>query len=530
VSAQPGQPGDEVGGRYAKYVLGVLVVVYVFNFIDRQILSILAEDIKADLSLSDAQIGFLYGTAFAVFYAVFGIALGRLADVWVRKSLIAIGLTFWSLMTALSGTARSFGSLAVFRFGVGIGEASATPAAFSILSDYFPARVRATVLAIYSSGVYIGAGVGLFLGGTIVEWWGNAYPDPTSAPLGLVPWQAAYVAVGLPGVLLAIVVALLREPRRGMSDGVDTPVHPHPFRETGREFLSLFPPFALIGLARRGGARPALLNLVVGGAIALVAYALIQWLGSPSQWIALGIGVYIAFSWVQNLELRDPAAFQMIFRCPTIRCVFVAFPCVAFVTYGLGFWSVPYMLRVHDVEAGELGRTIGVIAAIGGFLGVVGGSVLSDRLKQRRANAGLYVAFLVPVLTVPINVAFLFTESLVVAYATAFISNVTSTLWIGIAAGTLNDLVLPRMRALASAFYLLVITFVGLAMGPYVVGQLSDHFVSLGHSPGDALRDAQLLGLSSLAVTAVFILIATRYLPKDRESVLERARAAGEAV
>src|SRR5262245_61060278 len=151
---------DEVGGRYAKYVLGVLVVVYVFNFVDRQILSILAEDIKADLSLSDAQIGFLYGTAFAVFYAVFGIALGRLADLWVRKSLIAIGLTFWSVMTALSGTARSFASLAVFRFGVGIGEASATPAAFSILSDYFPARVRATVLAIYSSGVYIGAGVG----------------------------------------------------------------------------------------------------------------------------------------------------------------------------------------------------------------------------------------------------------------------------------------------------------------------------------------------------------------------------------
>ena len=110
---------SQVGSPYARYVLGVLVVVYIFNFIDRQILSILAEDIKADLGISDADIGFLYGTAFAIFYAVFGIPLGRLADTWTRKSLISTGLLFWSVMTALSGTARSFASLATFRIGVG---------------------------------------------------------------------------------------------------------------------------------------------------------------------------------------------------------------------------------------------------------------------------------------------------------------------------------------------------------------------------------------------------------------------------
>ncbi|MEJ2297663.1 MAG: MFS transporter, partial [Woeseiaceae bacterium] len=113
---------------YSRYALVVLVIVYVFNFLDRQILSILAEDIKADLGISDAQIGFLYGTAFAVFYAVFGIPMGRLADNWVRTRLIAIGLAFWSLSTALSGLARSFAPLAVCRFAVGIGEASASPA------------------------------------------------------------------------------------------------------------------------------------------------------------------------------------------------------------------------------------------------------------------------------------------------------------------------------------------------------------------------------------------------------------------
>ena len=128
----PATERDEVGGRYAWYVLVVLVIVYVFNFIDRQILSILAEEIKADIGLSDSEIGFLYGTVFAVFYAIFGIPLGRLADVWVRKSLIAIGLAFWSAMTALSGTARSFPVLGAYRIGVGVGEASASPAAYLV--------------------------------------------------------------------------------------------------------------------------------------------------------------------------------------------------------------------------------------------------------------------------------------------------------------------------------------------------------------------------------------------------------------
>src|SRR4029078_12242672 len=110
--------------RYARYVLGVLVLVYVFNFLDRQILAILAERIRSDLGIGDAELGFLYGTAFAVFFAVFGIPLGRLADVWDRRKLIALGLALWSLMTVLSGFARSFPELAIARIGVRIGEAS----------------------------------------------------------------------------------------------------------------------------------------------------------------------------------------------------------------------------------------------------------------------------------------------------------------------------------------------------------------------------------------------------------------------
>ncbi|SVB31672.1 uncharacterized protein METZ01_LOCUS184526, partial [marine metagenome] len=172
----------KVGGAYAHYVLFVLVIVYVFNFIDRNILSILSQEIQADLGVTDAQMGFLYGTVFAVFYAVFGIPLARFADVWVRRSLISVGLLFWSVMTALSGFAKSFPMLATFRIGVGVGEASASPAAYSMLSDYYHPRLRATVLAIYSSGVYIGGGIGLFLGGFIMETWNTWYPDSTTAP------------------------------------------------------------------------------------------------------------------------------------------------------------------------------------------------------------------------------------------------------------------------------------------------------------------------------------------------------------
>lgn len=177
----PGNPTDE---RYARYVLRVLVLVYVLNFLDRQIPSILAEHIKADLALSDAQLGFLYGTAFAVFYAIFGIPLGRLADVWNRTRLISIGLGVWSLMTALSGLSRSFAHLALARLGVGVGEASAAPASYAMLSDYFPAAKRATVLAVYQSGIFIGSGLGLGLGGLIVDRWDRAWVG-TPAPFGL---------------------------------------------------------------------------------------------------------------------------------------------------------------------------------------------------------------------------------------------------------------------------------------------------------------------------------------------------------
>jgi MFS family permease len=374
-------PAPASSGGYRTYVLVVLTIVYVFNFIDRQILSILAEDIKKDLGLADAQIGFLYGTAFAVFYAIFGIPLGRLADVWVRKSLISVGLFFWSLMTALSGTARGFGTLAGFRIGVGVGESSASPAAFSMLGDYFPPRMRATAVAIYSSGVYIGAGVGLFLGGLIVGNWNERYANG-GAPFGLAGWQAAFFAVGIPGLIMALWVRTLREPVRGQSEGLVVEASKaNPVRELLRELGAVLPPLTLLTLARAGaGVRGIAINLAIAAACAGGAAALISVLGSAPQWIALAIGLYAFFSWLQGVALRDRATFSMIYKSKAVVFGEIGFACIAFVGYGFNFWTPPFFQREHGVSVAQAGVILGLSGAIAGWLGVSGGGILSDRL------------------------------------------------------------------------------------------------------------------------------------------------------
>lgn len=245
-----GAPAEPKASGYSWYVLSVLVVVYILNFIDRQIVSILAVDIKRDLGLSDADMGFLGGAAFAVFYALFGIPLGRLADNWKRVRLLSIGLALWSTMTALSGFARNQLTLSLARMGVGIGEATASPTAYSLISDYFPKKQRATALAIYSSGLYLGGGVSLFIGAKIVQAWNTAHPD--GGPMGLVGWQAAFLVVGIPGLLVALWVASLREPVRGAMDGVVSASSARPFADFFGDLAMIIPPFTLIGAARRG--------------------------------------------------------------------------------------------------------------------------------------------------------------------------------------------------------------------------------------------------------------------------------------
>jgi MFS family permease len=363
-----------------------------------------------------------------------------------------------------------------------------------------------------------------------VDGWHALYPDG-GAPFGLRGWQVAFFAVGLPGLLLALWVWTLREPRRGQSEGLpESAPHPHPFREFANELFAILPPFTLLSLARAGGARAVGLNLLGAAAIALAAWGLIALTGSTAQWAALGLGVYCAFAWGQGLARRDRAAFALIFGSRALPLLGVGFASIAFVTYGVGFWGPSFFVRVHGVSEGEVGTVVGLSAAVGGWLGVSLGGALSDRWKARAANGRIWVGWLTAVLSVPSGLWLLHTESLWVAYAMNFVFALVSPLWLGAGASAVNELVLPRLRALASAFYLLLITFIGLALGPYTMGKLSDVLARGGADPGLALRDAMSVGLGMFALSVLALALAARFLPSEEASRLERARAAGEAV
>lgn len=194
---------------YRWFVLAMLTVVYTFNFIDRQILVILQEPIKAELGLSDAQLGLLTGFSFALVYVTAGIPIAWLADRSSRRNIVAVSLAVWSGMTAISGLVQNFGQLLAARVGVGVGEAGGSPPAHSMISDYFPLEQRGTALSIYSSGIYIGILFGFAAGGWMAEAFG---------------WRQAFFVIGLPGVVFAVLLALfVREPIRGRWDGGKVP-------------------------------------------------------------------------------------------------------------------------------------------------------------------------------------------------------------------------------------------------------------------------------------------------------------------
>lgn len=523
----PESPSPEASS-YSWYVLVVLVVVYILNFIDRQILSILAVDIKADLGLTDADMGFLGGAAFAVFYALFGIPLGRLADNWSRVKLLSIGLAMWSIMTALSGFARNQVELTMARMGVGVGEATASPTAYSLISDYFPKKQRATALAIYSSGLYIGGGVSLFIGALIVQSWNAAYPQ--GGPLGLVGWQAAFLAVGIPGVLVGLWVASLREPKRGAMDGLDTPVHPAPFRAFVGDLSMIVPPFTLLGAWQRGPAALAI-NVATGAAIAAFAYWMIQLTGNLPQWSAVGFGYYAVFSWASTLRAKDPATFRLIWGTPAFICTTIGYGLVALAAYALAFWSAPYAEIVLGLPKQELAFILGANGAVSGFLGVIVGGRVADALRTKNP-AGRILVIILGVLgpIIPIGIGYT-TDNATLFYVMNFLAGMLGATALGAAAATTQDLVLPRMRGTATAAFFLGTTLVGLSFGPYMVGQISDLAGTMVDGKLVGNLRVGILSLIAVAPIALALLIAAyRTVPKAEQTIVERARDAGEPV
>ncbi|MBU0670259.1 MAG: MFS transporter [Alphaproteobacteria bacterium] len=487
------------------------------NFIDRNILSILANDIKADLGLSDADLGFLYGTAFGVFYALFGIPLGRLADSWHRVRLMTLGLALWSMMTAFSGFAKNGLMLSGARIGVGVGEASASPAAYSLISDWFPKKMRGTALAIYSAGLYIGGGISLLIGGLIVEGWNKAYPG--GGPLGLVGWQAAFLVVGVPGLLLAIWVFTLREPARGAMDGLDQKPVGNPFRGFLTELFAVIPPFTFLSAAQRGTSA-LLVNILAAVSFFVLAWVMGDLTDNYQQWGAIAIGYYAVFSWAISLRHRDPPTFKLIWGSPAFLFTVLGYGMVAFASYSVSFWAAPYAERVLGASKAVLGFWIGGGGAAGGFLGVIIGGRVSDWLRERNPGGRLIVvAFGVLAPVIPLIIAFT-TDDVVLFYFLNFILSLFGSSALGAAAATTQDLVLPRMRGTATATFFLSTTLVGLALGPYMAGQVSTMTGSLS------------TGVLSMLVAApigtVLLYFAYRTVPEAERTLVQRAAAAGE--
>jgi MFS family permease len=350
----PAAAGNEApypSPRYAWYVVGVLTLMYVFSFIDRQIFSLIVAPLRRDLGISDTQVSLLQGFSFALFYTFCGIPLGRMADKYSRRGLIACGLVAWSAFTSMCGLAKSFGQMLFWRMGVGVGEAALSPAAYSIITDDFPKEKLATAISVYSMGIYIGTGLSFLLGGIVVRF--ASARDLWMLPLigGVRPWQMIFLAVGLPGLLATLLLLTVKEPlRRGVtalnkasaSESMD-----YIFRNKGT-FLCHNAGFGLLSLVSYGSAAwvPEFfrrvfhwdipkIGLIYGTMVAVFGVLGIVGAGRIADAVrARGtlqanmlVGVCIALLWIPVhflLFLAPSAGWAVVWLAPA--CVFAAAP------------------------------------------------------------------------------------------------------------------------------------------------------------------------------------------------------------
>ena len=380
----PAQP-SEITPRYANYALGLLLGVYIFNFIDRQILSILMENIKNEIQLSDTELGFLGGIAFALFYTFAGIPIARWADRGSRRNIIAISVLIWSLFTAFTGAARNFWMILAARIGVGVGEAGCSPPAHSLISDFFPPERRGRALSIYALGIPIGGSLGTLVG----AWVGDLFG-----------WRMAFVAVGLPGIVLALIVRMtLREPARGGSEAAG-PVEAEP--------------------------------------------------GSLSE------------------VLRFMSTLRSFWHLSFAGALH------AFVGYGAAYFVPSFFARIHEMGLAERGTwlsLVGLVAVVGTYLG----GWLGDRLAPIDVRWYLWVPAIATLAGVPIALGYYLSPNPYVALLLFGIpAGIAGPMYLGPSFALTQTLVKPEMRALASAILLFVMNLIGLGIGPWFVGFMSD--------------------------------------------------------
>jgi MFS family permease len=403
--------------RYAWFVVVVLMTLYIFSFIDRMIIALLVTPIKTDLNLTDTDIGLLHGLAFALFYTFVGVFIARLADNWNRTKLIAIGVLLWGLATAACGLAGSFATLFIARIFVGIGEATLSPAAYSMISDYFPPDKRARAMSVYTSGIYFGVGAALIFGGIVIGLIERVGLLELPILGSIKAWQAVFFVVGLPGLLFfAIVRLFVREPAR-------------------REVSATPPTFA-----------------------AFRAYF--------TKRRRLYLGHYIGF------------AFMVLY------------------SYSFSAWTPAVITRVYGLTPAESGLWLGIVILLSAPLGIMTGSVLSQRLRTTYGKgAALHVGVLGAFAGLVPAILFPFASNVGIALVLMGITQFLISLPFGVAPAALHEVTPNQFRGQVIAIYLFFINIIGLGTGPMIVGLITDY----------GFRDEAAVGYSLLVMALVFL-------------------------
>lgn len=382
------------------YTLGVLTVAYTLSYLDRQILGLLTEPLRQDLHLTDIQIGSLQGFTFAIVLAVTGLPLGRLVDTGNRVWLAAVGIALWSVMTAACGFANSFGALLLCRAGVALGEAALTPAAYSLISDLFPSRRRGLALSIFSSGAFIGAGLSLIFAATILRQLfvtGDVLVLPNIQHV----WQMVFIFIGLPGVVVAIWVASLGEPRR------------------------------------QSGTIPS----SVPGAVEIRSYFQASWVELASLYVCLAFAATQAYSY--------------------------------------SAWVPTVLIRTFHMPPIAVGLSLGPLLIGSSVLGLIFGAQLGDALVRRGIMAARPMlmcagALVASLFTAAAPFALTLNTALILISAATFFS----TIVVANGPPALQDITPSRMRGVSSAVGVLIVTLIGMGIGPTLVGFITQ--VTLG--------------------------------------------------
>jgi MFS family permease len=451
---------------YRSYVLVILVIVYTFNFIDRQIVGILAVPIKAELGLSDSQLGLMGGLAFALFYTLLGIPIARLADRVSRIGIMTAALALWSLMTAMCGLTHSFAQLFLARVGVGVGEAGGVAPAYSLICDYFPTKERARALSVYSFGIPIGAAVGIVLGGYITS---------------LMSWRMAFFIVGFAGLLITPLLKFtVREPKRGALD------LQHVDADRAAEGADAE------GAAARGAAATdtAATDTAAKGAAT----------GTAGR-----IDRVVAPSLLQVIAVLG--------RKPSFWGLSLGAASASMMGYGLFFWAPSLLVRSFHLSLLQASLSFGSLVLVGGLIGIWCGGALTDRYGEKRRAMYAFIPAIAFVATVPFYVAGVMSTTLWLSFAVLLVPTALGLVWLGPVLAAVQHLVPGNMRATASALFLFINNLIGIGLGTALIGAVSD-LMRLRFG-AESLRYAILAGTGFYLIAAALLFFAGSKLAKD---------------